>query len=150
MCRSVVSLGEQEFVYGQLERFVGDDEDWVIPCGDYATYKGVEAYVECMFCSLDGSWVIISSSEGHSVAASSHEAFVHDLSIQLDVQPLNDALELVDHWKNDIYGSLDDWSGLRAGPPDWIEHLLGSVLAPDISKAAIARYREPPDDSRRP
>jgi hypothetical protein len=125
-----------------LEHSPGDDDDWIVSCDDYKSYRSVETFVESLLCSANGAWIIICSSEGHAVAASDHGSFVDALATELDVEPLKEALELVDYWRHEVYEVVRDWSSLRAGAPDWIPSLLRDVLPTELASAAIERHRD--------
>ena len=139
LCRTLRTIGDEKFVYGQIERFREDDDDWIVSCNDFPGYDSVEAFVESLLCSLDGQWVVLCSSEGHSVAAATSQVFTDALARELGVQPLEDALDLVSNWR-EIYDIGPDPSDLRAGVPDWIPSLIKQTLEPEIAATVLSYH----------
>lgn len=147
LCRALQSIDQDAFVYSQMERFPHDDADWIVSCRDYAAFNSVQVYVESVLSSLDAEWVIICASEGHSIAASADAAFIDALAAEVGVEPLADALELLDYWCNDIYAIVEG-SEIRAGDPDWIPTLFRQTLPPEVATIAIAKWQECLKDPR--
>lgn len=136
LSRALQAIGDESFIYSQIERFP-DDDDWIVSRNDYPGYYSVESFVESLLCSVDGLWVVLCSSEGHSVAAATDRAFTDALAREVGVQPLEDAVELINHWR-EIYEIIPDGRDLRAGDPSWIVQLLRDCLPPANVEAISA------------
>jgi hypothetical protein len=132
-------INEDTFIYGQIERFPEDDDDWIVTCDDFVGYHSIESFVESMLCSVNGDWVILCSSEGHSVAVANSKDFIDALAREAGVNAIEDAIELVNNW-HAIYDIVPEATDLRAANPDWIPALFRQVLAPEVAEVAIAHH----------
>ncbi len=139
LCRALNGIGEAAFIYGQIERFPEDDDDWIVTCDDFSGYYSIESFVESLLCSVNATWVILCSSEGHSVAASRNDRFIEAIAREVDVNPLDDAIELANNWQA-IYDLVREPTDLRAAAPDWIPALFRQVLALEIADVAVGHH----------
>jgi hypothetical protein len=140
LCSAVRNAGEDTFVYGKLERLPADQDDWVVSCKEYTGYRSVEVFVESFLSSVNGEWVVLCSSEGHSVAASMDARFIETLTAKLGKSPRDQADSLARYWRG-IYGAVQG-SDLRAGPPDWIPTLFEQILDRETAESLLEQHAD--------